>query len=181
MVQALIDLINNESYEETSVKEVFSCFHCSKDADVDHFLKDCAIQHEKQKLARTYLILDDDELKKGNIKLNGYFTIAIKSLKFSETISNTTKKDMAKSKTCTHVAGYLLAQLAKDDTMDKGYGKIILDTAVAYIKNAQKCVGGRFVYIDCKDCLIDYYKKNSFKYIQKNQDDNTLNQMYIIL
>lgn len=56
-----------------------------------------------------------------------------------------------------------------------------IDEALLRIKNAQYYVGGKLVYLDCKDCMIKYYERHGFKFLQKNSDADTLNQMYIII
>lgn len=185
MVQALSSLLECENFDEELLKEDLSKFKCYKDdknsLNVQAFLHDSAIAFERQKLARTYLVLDDEKLEDGEIKINGYYTLAIKSIQLSSSLSNNVKQTIAKSKQAEHVAGYLLAQLGREQSTCKGYGKELLNLAVEDIKLAQKQVGGRLVYLDCDNSIKDYYAKQNFKILQNNIDDNSLLQMYIII
>ena len=50
--------------------------------------------------------------------------------------------------------------------------------AIIHIRQAIQIVGGRLIYLDCKDELVSYYEQNGFKLLQKQKD---LNQMYLVV
>ena len=179
MVQSLKEIIDDENYDETSVKEVFSNFTSSKNADVEDFIKDKAIDFEKKNLSRTFLVLDDDALQNDKIKLLGFFTLGIKSIIFGEDATLTKRNEIAKSKIEKSIACFLLGQIARDDkNSKKGFGKIIFDEAIRKIKMAQQNVAGRCIYLDCKKEMKDYYINLGFKLLQNNPEDQSLFQMY---
>lgn len=171
MVQALSDLLENEYFNENLMEEILSHFSCKEDTDVENFLKQNAITFEKQRLTRTFFLLDDSNLK----KINGYFSLSIKSVDISSTdLKNSKKQKLAKSKEVKHLAGYLLAQLARDDSSQKGIGKTLIELAIERIRVAQKEVAGRFLYLDCKNELRQYYEKMGFNYMQQNPEKKNI-------
>ncbi len=180
MVQALGSLIEEAFFEETFANEV-SSFSCERNHELENFLKNQAIEFEKKNLARTFLVLDDDSLSVAKIQINGYFSLSVKSILFSEEVSKTKRKHLAKNDTVSHVGCFLLGQIAKDDKMHAGYGKEILDMAISKIRTAQQNVACRFLYLDCIKSLRSYYEKQGFKYMQVNPENNSLIQMYIMI
>lgn len=180
MVQALGGLINEEYFEETFLDRV-SSFSCSRNHELENFLKSQAVDFEKKNLARTFLVLDDDELANHNIKINGYFSLSIKSILFSDEVSKNTRNNLAKNKQVSHVGCFLLGQIAKDDEMPSGYGQDILKFAISKIRTAQENAACRFLYIDCAKSLKAYYQGQGFKYMQVNPDNENLIQMYIMI
>lgn len=68
---------------EETIKEVISTFYCSKDPDIESFLKseNKAILFERKSKSRTYMIFDEDGLEGGTFILLAYFTIAMQTLK----------------------------------------------------------------------------------------------------
>ena len=91
------------------------------------------------------------------------------------------QKQKIAGKSDDQVPAYLVGQLARSDVAPKGTGAMLLELAVEYIKTAQTYVGGRLVYLDCKDNLLAYYESKGFRFIQKNPDNEELNQMYIVI
>lgn len=161
--------------DEALLRKALSRFKCEKDFDVQNFLQINAIPFEKDNQASTYLSIDD---KSGKIK--GYFSLALKAFKFSSSIPKRRRKTIS-GKSDETIPAYLIGQLARDDSTEKGVGKELLQQAIQLIKNAQYYVGGKLVYLDCKDCMIKYYERHGFKFLQKNSNVDTLNQMYIII
>ncbi len=178
MVQEIRILLENK-IDETSLKEVFSTFICSKDPDISSFLVNSAVRFEKERTSRTYLIIDENT--KDKIKIKGFFSIALKTLELTSTLSNNQRKKILKCSNDDNIACYLIGQLGRDDSTDKGFGKELLETAISYIKAACNIVGGRLVYLDCKRELKDYYENAGFKYLQDNKENNQLIQMYVII
>ena len=70
----ILDLL--EIIGETSLSELFSTFSCTKNSEIEYFLKNNSINFAKRKMAITYLILDDEN------KLAAYFSITHKALEF---------------------------------------------------------------------------------------------------
>lgn len=168
---------------ESWVRFFLSTFVCTKDCEAEGFLKEDAIEFEKDGISRTYLVLEKNDSGKDVIK--GYFTLAIKCFKIN------TKQDRKQDRkiplslenqlnVCNGIAqAYLLGQLAKADDAEDGLGKKMMDHALEIFKRSHETVGCRVVRLDCKDALIDYYKKHGFTHMGKL--DQELNLMVMIL
>lgn len=176
MVQALADLIKDESFDKEMFLKRISTFSCKRNKDVELFLKNTAVDFEKKNLARTYFLLNDY-----SYKIDGYFSLSIKPLIIQPTVSKNQQKNITKSREIDLVEGYLLGQLARDDNSEKNTGEKLLSLAIERIRSAQKEVGGRLVFLDCVKELEEYYTKNGFKFLQANEDDKQYIQMYCIL
>jgi len=109
-------------------------------------------------MSKTYLIYDSElSSKSGKFEILGYFTLAVKNFAFHEKLSKEKRKKllgMASSAT-EDIPGYLIGQIAKNSAMeDKPKATvnlhILLEKAIERIVTAQKNVGGRFVFLDCK-------------------------------
>ena len=100
---------------EPMFARVLSGFSCPKNPDVEHFLKNSAIEFTKKSQSVTYLVFS-----LSSMELVGYFTIALKPLTArGETVGNTVKRKLLriseldeKSDTYT-ISAYLIAQLGK--------------------------------------------------------------------
>ncbi len=180
MVLPLRQVIENPFIDKASVEGALSSFSCERDIDVQNFLKDLAVQFERDQQAATFLLFNDKASKDGHLQLDGYFSLALKVFSFEGDISNRTKKRLS-GKTDNQVPAYLIGQLARNDLTPKGTGAKLLELAIQYIKNAQAYIGGRLVYLDCKDELLPYYTSKGFQFIQRNPDREELNQLYIVI
>ena len=169
-----------ETIDKASFEGALSSFSCQKDLEVQTFLQNKAVDFENAKQTSTFLLFNDDASKNGVLQLDGYFSLALKVFSFSADISNRQRRSLS-GKSEREVPAYLIGQLARDDNAPRGTGKELIHTAIQYIRNAQFYVGGRIVYLDCKDALKSYYENYGFRYIQKSARDPQLNQMYLII
>lgn len=182
MVLALKEIIKSLNYDKTSVQEVLSSFEAVESKskkEVEDFLQNHAYDMEIDKQSATYIIVDDEKCDNGEKTIDGYFTIALKTLKFTEDISNRTRRKLS-GKSDEYIPAYLIGQLAKSKTACARAGVGYLQTAISYIKSVSEVVGGSLIYLDCDDELVEYYKKNKFTYLQKNKESD-LNQMYLVI
>lgn len=180
MVLPLRQIIENGTIDKASVLEALSSFSCKRDADVQNFLQKLSIPFEEKRQAATFLLFNDDAAAGNRLQLDGYFSLALKVFSFEGSVSKRQKQKIA-GKSDDQVPAYLVGQLARSDVAPKGTGAMLLELAVEYIKTAQTYVGGRLVYLDCKDNLLAYYESKGFRFIQKNPDNEELNQMYIVI
>lgn len=158
-------------------------FCCQKDEAVQYFLRHKAEEFERIHKSRTYLIVDDDELEKGNIKLLAYFSLGLKVLTVSEGTSNRTRALLdglsakRRGKQISNFPVFLIGQLAKNDGYkDRINGREILSFAVDIIREAHKSVSGRLVLVECRDNekLIDFYSSAGFDIIGKDSEDDSV-------
>lgn len=184
MVQALRELIELKECNEASLQEALSLFECaytSEDTnDVHKFLDEHAIQNEKQGETRTYLILNDEAWERGDVKLDGYFAIALKNIYFNKAVDKNILIDIfgEDKKSCP---AFLIGQLARGVNAAKGSGADYLKIALSYIASASDIIGGRFVYLDCNKNRREYYEQQGFSYLQDKHKDETMIQMYKVL
>ncbi|MDR0779013.1 MAG: hypothetical protein LBE48_06235 [Methanomassiliicoccaceae archaeon] len=160
---------------QENVLNLLSAFSCSRDKDVESFLKEKAIVREKKHISRTYLIFRAD----AEPELVAYFTLAIGCMGVSDIkCSNELLRKMNVRKDV--VQNYLIGQLGKCDGGEKGLGKLAISYALARIKEANIKVGCRVIRVDCGGPLIEYYTDNGFKLVRQNAEGN-LNQMVCII
>jgi hypothetical protein len=180
-----------EITSQERVEEVISSFCCSKEPDIEEFLKNKnkAILYEQKSKSRTYLIFNEEALIDGSFVLLAYFTIAMQTLKIpdSMTASQIRKLDglYAKkgSEAITEISAFLIGQLGKNDRYaDLITGDEIVDYALSVIGKAQEVIGGRVVFIECQDKpkLIDFYTRNGFKLFRKDPEDGLVQMIRLL-
>ena len=173
----ILDMV--EEYGEDSVKEILSDFSCETERDgeivslnpeIEHFIKNNAIQFARQKISVSYIVGDEDD---GSVI--GYFTIAHKPVEMpSDGLSKTTKKTMSRyaqlnEETKTYLlSGFLIAQFGKNYAVDGGKrisGKELMRLASKELCDLQHRAGGGIEYLDCEaDAkLINFYEGEGFR------------------
>ena len=163
------------------MREVLSLFFCSKNSDVETFLRDKAITFEKASRARTYLILDEEALTDGKIDIIAYFTVSMKALNLREGISKNVRKhlDGLGNKQGSTFVVYLIGQLGKNDNYRSEIdGKELIAMAIATIKEAYDVVGGRYILVECEPVpgLKKLYEDNDFTFLQESLENDSLIQ-----
>lgn len=167
-----------QEYGEDKVKLILSNFSCPLNKDVETFLKVKAIVFEAQGISKTQLIYASF---KGRNVLVGYFALANKTIVVTDkNVSGTLRKRLLKFALHNVEMGTytlsapLIGQLGKN--FANGYHKLItgdelLLLACDTIKEAQKLIGGKFVYLECEDKpqLIDFYAQNGFVIFDKRK------------
>ena len=160
---------------EEPVLKLFSSYRPARDSSVDDFLGDKAVMMEKRQECRTYLALDRET--KGML---GFFTLAMRCLEIPDEcgLSNTMMRKLNRSEENVSQA-YLLGQLSRSEGV-KGFGKVLVDEALARVREANAIIGCRLVRLDCTDELVPYYEGIGFHPVKKNRA-GTLNQMVMLL
>lgn len=145
-------------------------FSCSADTDVELFLKNNAINYERKGLSRTYLyIYDDGEMS----YIAAYFTLAITATSF-EKISKSRKASVLGFKpgrdTKDHFGGLLVGQLGRADGFESPdiNGQEMIEDAEKIIEKGRYYLGGKIVYLDCKEPLIKFYEDNGYRLVIKD-------------
>lgn len=145
----------------------------SKNDDVTTFLKEKAIEYDKSNRSKTFLMFDDV-----TNDLLGYFTLAVKSVDFCEKVTASTRTKIAGHNTFDDFAiFYLIGQLGRDKNLsEKGFGSILLDTAILYLTEVQHIIGLRYCLIETKkskdnEGVIQFYLDNNFKNLQIDKTD----------
>ena len=65
---------------EDQLSAALNMFRCSKDADIETFLRTKAIEFEKRGYCTVYLILDEEAFENGKLFIQAYFTLSHKSI-----------------------------------------------------------------------------------------------------
>ena len=169
-----------EALGEKKLQEIFNDFKCDKNIEVEKFLKEKAIMLSKQGISKTYIVTTCIEEK--NI-IVGYFSIANKMTKIKKDFfGGKTKRrferfaETSKS-TDTYFASLpLIGQLGKNfrNNYDKYItGDILLRLACKQVREVQKMIGGRFVFLECEDIpnLKEFYESNGFMCYNKRKLD----------
>lgn len=168
----LKEVLSDESLGENAVKGILSSFSCPLNPDVEHFLKNVAIEFSKQSISSTYLIMASF---KNTYVLAGYYTLANKifcidkdslpNRKWKSRMAKFGQFDKAIQRYT--ISAPLIGQLGKNYA--NGYDKLItgdelLKLALDKVKEMQYIVGGKIVYLECeqKEPLIDFYSRNGF-------------------
>lgn len=168
----LKEVLSDESLGENAVKGILSSFSCPLNPDVEHFLKNVAIEFSKQSISSTYLIMASF---KNTYVLAGYYTLANKifcidkdslpNRKWKSRMAKFGQFDKAIQRYT--ISAPLIGQLGKNYV--NGYDKLItgdelLKLALNKVKEMQYIVGGKIVYLECeqKEPLIDFYSRNGF-------------------
>lgn len=162
------------------LNKIISNFSCEYNREIETFLKKDSVEFAKKKTAMTFLIFDD------NIKLLGYFTLALKSVSIStNAISINTSKWLKQyvkpdDKNNFNVPLYLIAQFGKNYCNKTTCGKDLFVEAEKIIYNVQKSVGGIILMAEWteKDILLDFYI-NKFNYVKYSERTDSNNIKYI--
>lgn len=156
---------------EKETKAILNNFQCYLNKDVEYFIREKAIEFSKQRIAETFIVTSS--YKSENV-IVGYFSLANKSVRIKkEKLSGQKRKRLARfaidnddSKWFT-VSLPLIGQLGKNYC--NGYndlisGDTLLKMAFDKVYEAQRILGGRFVFLECEDKpkLKDFYTENGF-------------------
>lgn len=168
----LRDILQDEQLGESTAKRVISQFSCPQNPDVEHFLKNVAIEFSKQSISSTYLVMAS---YKNEYVLVGYFTLANKVFCIEKDAlpSKIWRRRMAKfgqfDQTIQRytISAPLIGQLGKNYA--NSYNNLIsgdelLKLALDKVHEMQRIVGGKLVYLECenKPFLLDFYSSNGF-------------------
>ena len=166
----LLSLIQTEE-ALSEIERALKTFKCKINIDEQDFIQNKAIVFERENRARTYLVYDITYTK-----LLGYFTVAFKSIELNN-ISKNKRKVITAGESTEVYAAYLIGHVAKNCRFkDEITGKQLLEYSKNVIAEARDLVGGRIIYIDCKDNekLKDFYEENGFKYFKTSEKTGLL-------
>ena len=169
--------------ESEILDKLITGFLCHADTDVEAFLKNNAIKYERKGLSRTYLYIYDDGT---SAYVVAYFTIAITSTSFKK-ISKSRKANVLGFKpgrdTKDHFGGILIGQLGRADGFDSSdiNGQEMIEDAESIIEKGRYYLGGKIVYLDCKEPLIKLYKDNGYKLVIKTPYQGGYYKMFKVL
>lgn len=169
-----------EALGEKRILEILNEFECNKNIEVEKFLKEKAITLSKQGISKTYIVTT--LIGEKNV-IVGYFSIANKMTKIKrDFFGGRTKRRFERfaetSKNTNTYFAYLplIGQLGKNFYNNYNQyitGDILLRLACNQVREIQKMIGGRFVFLECEDIpkLKDFYESNGFMFYNKRKLD----------
>ena len=149
----------------------------SLNADVEDFIKNKAVDYEKRWFSKTYLVINE------KAEIIAYFTLALKTLFFTDEVSNSKKKYIhGLTNKITNVPVILIGQLSKNlEFNDEISGGELLELALKVIYEIRELIGGRICLVetladDSNEKVMDFYLRNDFIKLQTD-DDGTYQQL----
>lgn len=161
----IIDLIF--SVGENEVRSAIDGFQCSKNPEIEEFLKANAIDFAKRKISVTHLILDDDG------QIAAYFTLTYKPVIISaESLSKSTIKTLSRyavidrDTNSFNMSAFLIAQFGKNSAYvgtRNISGNKMMDLCFEILVSVQKQVGGGIAFLECEDKkqLLNFYQNDN--------------------
>lgn len=168
----------SEQHLESQLSEAINMFRCSKDPDIEEFLREKAIQFEDRGWCSVYLLLNNNELSNKNFKIEAYFTLSHKVISLCNSISKSKIKEVKSSNKNNNIHFVLIGQLGKyiyidndnkeDNCCSDITSKEILDMAFEVIVKSHDLIPCRCVLVECNDDerVHNIYLNYKFKYLQ---------------
>lgn len=166
----LTDLINKIGEGETY--NLLADFSCSKEKDVEYFIKKKAIPFELMHKARTSLLCYIGE-DKSEFEIIAYYSLAIKPFNL-DGISQTKQKSirggaLPRGKKDNNISAILIGQLGRNDN-----SKVYLSSNALFaelfksIHQVNVHIGTRIVYLECHDNqkLREIYTEKGFQVLK---------------
>ena len=170
-----------DSVGRENVANVFAEFDCSKNADIDGFLKNNAVDFARRQISVSHLVFDS-----ATRACLGYFTLTHKPLSLeADKLSATVRRRIERFAKCRSgndirtytLSAFLIAQIGKNFKIPEPQripGKDLLALAVDELRLAQYEIGGQVVFLECEDGnrkLKAFYEKNAFVACGKRTDE----------
>ncbi|MBR1743866.1 MAG: GNAT family acetyltransferase [Lachnospiraceae bacterium] len=173
---------------EDNLEPVLFGFSCGKNADVERFLKEQAVNFVGKHQSVTYLVFGNEDAV-----LLGYFSITIKPITVSAApFSKSMRRKLARvasfndEEETYNLAAYLIAQIGKNDadgTDGRISGDELLDLAMEQIYRMQYIAGGMVVFLEAVDHpkVVAFYERNRFYQFSVRQVQDGSNESMKLL
>jgi hypothetical protein len=170
---ALKDII--EKFGKDDVNKVLSEFFCPINSDVEMFMHFKAYPYERAGMARTYLIIAQDQDKVYGVC--AIYSVTTKSISISQQMNSKSRRIAFGT---TYAVGnpinaILIGQLSKNykDGNDQYItGELLMSLIIDHVRKMDILVPSVSVYVECEDKieLRKYYEKYGFTYFSTNED-----------
>jgi hypothetical protein len=168
-VTNILDLL--ETIGEDRVSSALSEFTCSKNTEIECFVRNNAIDFAKKKMSITHLVFDEEG------QIEAFFTLTHKPSAVADSLlSRTGQKKLSRYARfdseirAYSVSAFLIAQFGKNENVrgsEHISGNQLMDLAISVLQSVQRQVGGGVVFLECEDKqgLRNFYQNehNNFK------------------
>ncbi len=176
--------ILSRGYDQQKIENALQKFSCHREVDLENFLINKAIPYEKSNFGKTYLFLDNKDLKKGLFTIMAYFTIAQRSVDMSQ-LSNKRKRKVLGNypgrDSLNSIPAFLIGQLGRCDefTNNDLSGQRILDECYHAISLAARIIGGNLLILECREHMFErFYEGQGFIKLYDELNEEGLYTLY---
>ena len=152
-------------------------FDCG-DGDLNSFLTEDAKNYLADLFAVTYLI-------QANTEISAYFSLSndrITRFDMDKSEWNKMSRNIANNKRKKSYPAVKLGRLAVEQkSAQSGFGRLILYYIKKTYANSLQNAGCRFITVDAYAGVTDFYEKNGFKFMTKEDTDKPTRTMYFDL
>jgi hypothetical protein len=171
--------------DEVKVKNTLNSFYCSKDPDIQDFIRNKMKRFEDKSISRSYLILDRKNNDNENFYILGFFTLSLKALYLDQKkLTRRQKRDMNLLKDQDVIPSYFVAQLGKNDMFKYNFnGEYLLNEAVNIIYQCIEILGGTVVWLEANkeaDYVVNFYKYKGFIELQSEIQEDGVERIQMI-
>ena len=169
IVLPLRDLLLNKQYSVEKIELAFSKFKCPQETDLEDFLVNKAINYEKDKIGKTYLFINESDLKSGIFTIDAYVTLATKSVDITQMSSKMKRKMLGNypgRDSISSVTAFLIGQLGRAEYCDKSQisGEDLLNESYSIFKQSSILVGGNVIVLECREHMYNkFYERHGFR------------------
>lgn len=161
-----------EKIGEDTTKKVLSDFVCKDNLEVEDYIRNKAMKHEKHGISKTVLVIDT----KTNA-IVGFYSVTTKSFILNEKMNSTAKKRLfGTSQTNGNIIpAILIGQLGKNENVKSDFtGKMLMDFIFLYIKRMSDLTPSVIVYVehDGREKLVKYYESVGFKPFKREKEES---------
>ena len=167
------------SYQELTPESNLEAFKCA-DGDLNDFLMDEAKDYETELLAKTYLVVNEE-----NGDLIAYFSLLNDTVRLEDTdksTANRINRKIPNSKRRRHYPALKIGRLAVDTRYARmGFGELILTTICMMFRHNNR-TGCRFLTVDALASATGFYQaKGNFRFFTDADKDDDTRLMYFDL
>ncbi|MGE4318632.1 MAG: hypothetical protein AB7E96_06960 [Deferribacterales bacterium] len=157
-------------------------FQCSRNSDIEQFLKTKAADFDKQRIGRTFLIVDKEKIvppiESNPIEILAYFTLSSKCVEIGDQVSKSLRKKI--NANSSRIPAVLLAQVGKNDNASGYNGHELFCLIESFVAKTMNLIAGKLMILECDkvEKLICHYKSLGYNSLG---DHNELHQMYKVI
>lgn len=164
------------SYQELTPESNLEAFKCVED-DLNEFLVDEAKDYETELLAKTYLVVNEE-----NGDLIAYFSLLNDTVRLEDTeksTANRINRKIPNSKRRKHYPALKIGRLAVDTRYaGMGFGELILNTICTMFRRGNR-TGCRFLTVDALASATSFYQsKGDFRFFTEKDKEEDTRLMY---